>query len=352
MIQDMRKIIKDLWKTFKIYIKEKRENNPKIFDWIAKFGGHIFSFITCFMPAFFTPNWVVFLLISVFYSFTLVFQWAVLTNRENDVVSELNKKHEAKIRELRQTYEKDGFVSSTANFSHYVSNRVKDITARIPTIPDGTRAVLISDFFNESLNKIEELLSEYYGEEIRASIKLNSSNEAFKTYGRGKNNIKSRGGEAAIAIANQETVEITQNYAYRIIIEKCMPYFAEGDLSSLSNKLRDDDKFYCEYKDYSSKFNSTIIISLRFPVFKGKTKNLQNYEILGIICIDCKKCMSEWSRNDITTSLGYHIIANYVDSLCILIKKYSDGVRKRAEKQSKNCKKNSDKNETRKGTRT
>ena len=333
----MKNYIKDSYEKLKIFLNKIRNVNPEFFDWTSKFGVYIFSFITSFTPVLTVPNWLIYTLIFISFSSILTFQWIALTNAKENNAKDLEEKYNQKIIEVKKFYEKNIFIFATlmADFSSYVSHKIKNIIAKMPATPNGETADLISNFFNESLNKIEDLLSQYYCEEIRASIKLNSSNESFKTYGRGKNNIRSRGGEAQIAIYNQEKIGINRNYAYNMIISSQTPYFAESDLTNIKNKIKEDDVFYCEYENYLNIFRSTLIISLRYPIFSKIPQVNRNFEILGILCIDCANTVPEWSNNDITSSLGYNIITDYVDKLCVLIKKYSDGMKKQNKKYKK-----------------
>ena len=117
----------------------------------------------------------------------------------------------------------------------------------------------IPDFLVNTLNDLERILSNHYGEKICASIKLCNTQNTLKTFARGQNNVTCRGGIKKVRIQNTKPIKIGDNYAYDTILKRKFQYFAEGDLTNLSEKEKDDDKFFCEYGDkWKSLFRSML----------------------------------------------------------------------------------------------
>lgn len=213
-------------------------------------------------------------------------------------------------------------VTDIIGFSYVVSDQVKKLSMEITYSHDAVVTNHVTHFMQQCLNNIEEILSSYYGLEIRASIKLTLSPLLLKTYIRGKNNIESRGGELRTNQLNEKEIEEKSNYAYTAIIKQKAKYFSETDLLNMHNKILKDDIFYCEYGDkWSDIFISTVIMPIRVPVYSGETED-QN--IFGIICIDCNERISEWSDSKFPNKTAYQIIADFADSLAILFKTLKD----------------------------
>ena len=322
-------------------IDQIRKHNPKLFDSSSKVIGYIFSFITAFIPVLTLPDWIIYMLIFLFSSFILTFQWAVLINREERNIASIIQQHEKEKKILEDFYQEQTIMGELACFSHFTAQKVKEIMTTMPTTPNNQSIDTLMEFLNESLNYVEKILSKYYTKEIRASIKLNTlGSNSFMTFGRGTNNISSRGGKTKVATINKKEILIEQNYAYQRIINEQIPYFSEGDLLHLKNKINADDIFFCEYKNYFDIFKSTIIVPLRFLSKTTYTNFQREYTILGILCIDCVELIPEWSKNDISNSFAYHVIAGYADNICALIRQHLNGVKIKQKRTQKNIKYN------------
>ena len=110
---------------------------------------------------------------------------------------------------------------------------------------------------------------------------------------------------------NTKPIKIGDNYAYDTILKRKFQYFAEGDLINLSEKEKDDDKFFCEYGDkWKSLFRSSIIIPIRCQIL---ARHSEEYRMLGLICIDSKIVQPEWNRKK--DSYAYHTTA-FVEMYC------------------------------------
>lgn len=317
--------------------------------------------LSTFLPVFITNYWISALAILVTVSFLYLSQWAILTNRRireladvENIYTELyeeeeklikNENNELKkmINELRNndiedisSYYmniikcKDINIYDSVKFTHIVADTVKRQIAKMPYQDFSITRDNIIKYFSDSLNSLEIILSNIYGTEIRASIKLLVSTDKLKTYSRGKNNIKSRGGKVKVISKDRKEISINDNYAYKLIVLDQLQYFAESDLSNLKNKMGDRDVFYCEYgKKYNEIFNSTIIMPIRIPVYENGRED--GFKILGILCIDSLDILSEWDGldgqgDDVVNTTGYHIIACYADNLYILIKRFCDAM--------------------------
>ena len=176
----------------------------------------------------------------------------------------------------------------------------------------------IPEFLVSTLNDLEQILSDHYGEKICASIKLCNTQNTLKTFARGQNNVACRGGIKKVRRQNAKSIRIGDNYAYDTILKRKFQYFAEGDLTNLSEKEKDDDKFFCEYGDkWKSLFHSSIIIPIRCQVLD---RHSEEYRMLGLICIDSKIVQPEWNYKKV--SYAYQTTAFVADVLYSLIESY------------------------------
>lgn len=296
--------------------------NIKIIYYLAETLKFSIPFLGCFAPALVTSTgWLMFGNLILFSSL-LTLQWATLTNKANKRVAKVENEF-SKWRklygdnEIEKINKLNVFLLSIVNFSHLVSDKVKKLSIEITYHLDGSMRQRVIDFLQESINSIEELLTEHYDATMRASIKLVYNKDSFKTYVRGGKNIESRGGELSIKNLNKKIIPIEHNFAYDAIANKHLNFFAEGNLAHIHNKSEKDDAFFCEYPDYSDIFCATFIMPIRIPEYRNNT---DTHEILGIVCIDCKQEINEWSRSDFKDKLCYHLVADYADNLALLFK--------------------------------
>lgn len=322
-----------------------RERNPKAFDKVSKFIQFIIPFLGAFAPALVTNIWCIMIGEAFIFSSVLLFQWAILTNRRIREVDEALEDHVKEIDELKNKYNENEAIleelylndnnklvtqkikeieflkqqtRDIAGFSYVVSDQVKKLSTEFEYAQDAVVTNHITLFLQKCLNNIEELLGAYYQVEIRASIKLTVSASTLKTYVRGKNNIESRGGVFKTKELNEKNIPVNSNYAYKAIVKKKMKFFSEADLNNMHNKAKESDFFFCEYgDDWNDIFISTVVMPIRIPIY---TANYEDYNILGIICIDCSEIIPEWSDRTFQEKIGYHIIADLADSLAMLFK--------------------------------
>ena len=355
MFKRIYKLVASIILWIRQWLNEIREKKPERFDKAVKIATFLIPFVSCFAPALVTNNWSRAILEFVVLTLILVFQWSTFTNRivekENSLqsVRAIVEKQAEEIQELhRDTDDYTAWIGEDENlhkadlavlnrrfddlagFSHLVSDNVKKIMAEIERPVDARVVVKITKFFQESLTSLESILSEHYNQEIRSSIKITIDGNTVKTYARGRNNIISRGGEYHCVQLNEKEIGIEENYAYIAICWREQQFFAEGNLLELHNKFEPDDVFFCEYGDnYTDIFYSTIVMPIRIPVFDGIPPDQQepSQEVLGLLCVDCKAEIPEWSDDNLRKKRAYHIIADYADSLAMLVKEYRDASR-------------------------
>ena len=295
-----------------------REKNPQVFDNLTKLIEIAIPFVSAFAPAFFSCSWMLMICNLFLFLSILMLQWATLTNRRIREIDEIKSNYNKNIKEIESFY--NMFSYKIAHFSHMVSHKVKEINADIATHNDGRTASDICNFLQESVNSLEDIMTEYYKREVRASIKITIGNDAIKTYVRGSKNITSRGGELKVYKLNEVKINIKENYAYEAIVNSFVSFFSEGNLMNIQNKVKTTDSFYCEYNSFEDVFLSTIIMPIRTPTHNPDGNKMV---VHGMICLDCKEEFPEWSRKDLKETIGYHIIADYADSLAVLMKSYS-----------------------------
>lgn len=354
MIRFLHKKISSVISFIRKWLNSIRSKKPEVFDKAVKIVTFLIPFVSCFAPALVTNNWSRALLEFVVLTTILVFQWSALTNRVIEKEKELSEAN-SKLEECRvriKSLEKDTIdftdwigedeknykmsiveinsrFDELAGFSHIVSDTVKKIIAEIDRPVDPRVVIKMNEFFQQSLSSLEKLLTEHYGVEIRSSIKIMISPDKLKTYARGHNNILSRGGEYRCSLLNRQEIEIVKNYAYIAIVQHKQQFLAEGNLIEMHNRFDPDDVFFCEYgENYMDIFYSTIIMPIRVPVFTMEDKHYieRTQNVMGMLCIDCKQELPEWSDDNLRNKRAYHIIADYADSLAILVKEYKDAI--------------------------
>ena len=339
------KNIKKPFTIFRLWLERIRSQNARLFDVIAEIIKFILPFTSTFAPALFSSTVWVMIGSLLFSSVMYITQWALLTNRQERAVhdekkkaiNELNKLRDINAKELEElkrniecnNSKQVDMLSNTLSrlrklvynisfFTHLVSDKVKKITVEYQMPHNDSAYSKTTDFLHDSLSMLENILSEYYGINICASIKLYARKNMVKTLIRGNRNISDRGGLLRITERDKQLINIKKNYAYQAIIQGELQYFAEGDLTNIKNKTSENAVFFCELgDDFLDYFFATIVMPIRLPVF---TKKGQRQEILGILCVDCKEEMPQWSDPSFSTDLSYHIIADYADSLAILLK--------------------------------
>lgn len=341
----------------RMWLNELREKSPQKFDKAVKICTFLIPFVSCFAPALVTNNWLRAILEFFVLSVILVFQWSTFTNRlvekdkELTMLNDLVKSQAERIESLEadeDVYTKwigdDGEKYNNnlnilnmqfdyyAGFSHSMSDNVKKIIAEIQKPVDVRVTTRMTLFFQESLNSLEKVLTDFYKIKIRASLKITINNDKVKTYARGANNIESRGGQYHCYELNEKEINVSENYAYIAIVQRGQKFFSEGDLLKMHNKFKPDDKFFCEYgEDYINIFGSTVVMPIRIPVYNRVTKRKHKpiQEVLGLLCIDCESVLPEWSEVNFKDFRAYHIIANYADSLALLVKEFRDASREK-----------------------
>lgn len=314
--------IKMILKKYRKWLDKYRNKYPKLHDCIYNtITVSWFLVSTCFVVI---QKNALFVTIMMFITFWGVYisQWAILTNKLERKIAEEKEKQESKFvraknkndLKLKNLYNRE---FNTIKFMHSVAHKVKMQTAQMPHQGMGVTRSKITEFLSESLNSLEDCLTEYYGDSICASIKFCYGIDTIKTYARGQNNISSRGGVAHVEMLNKGEIKIDDNYAYKAIIKSKRKYFSEGDLHKLKEKEKIQDKFYCEYYRWYEIFNASIIIPIRYP---NMSDSGVNQTVLGLVCIDSLKKLEEWSNPN--KSYAYQMTAFLADILYDLTDQY------------------------------
>ena len=258
--------------------------------------------------------------VFLFISFLLVFtfQWVLLNNKYESQIESNEAKYSLQIKRDEEKHHSQ--LMSIAQFTHSVAHRIKINIANVPYQDINFTREALASFIKEGLNTLESNLSSKYDTKVSASIKLCTKKNKLKTFGRGVNSIESRRGEARVIRLDRREHSISSNYAYNAIINKKLKFFADGDLKNLSMKEKENDKFYWEYSDdWSDYFLSTIVIPIRCPSLQ-RTGEVEEYRILGLLCVDSHDVIPEWTNN--SKSYGYELTAFFADSLYNYINKY------------------------------
>lgn len=316
------------WETNLTKIRNDLENirtrNPKFFDAAATIIQVMWTLATTFWNSAILNNAVLTACITLATCGVLCLsQWVLLTNRREREVAEQKRLSEHQATEFTrklQIIAEDTDVNSLEmmSFAHIVAHEIKMNISKMPNQSIEITRNSIPDFLVNTLNDLERILSNHYGEKICASIKLCNTQNTLKTFARGQNNVTCRGGIKKVRIQNANPIKIGDNYAYDTILKRKFQYFAESDLTNLSEKEKDDDKFFCEYGDkWKSLFRSSIIIPIRCQIL---ARHSEEYRMLGLICIDSKIVQPEWNCK--RESYAYHTTAFVADVLYSLIESY------------------------------
>lgn len=300
-----------------------RKKNPKVFDGLARFAEVVWVLGSTYCTNLASNLFAVAIVMCIGFAGLYLFQWALLTNKSIRELDKEKELHQQKLTEMAntQTAEKDKLQRermAALVFVHSVAHNIKTNIAKIPNQKMSVTRNNLSEFLSSGLNSLEDILTDYYGVPIRASIKLCARPGVLKTYARGQNNISSRGGVSKVQKLNKKEILIEDNYAYNAIMQRQLQYFAEGDLCNLSDKENDSDVFFCEYGDnWKDMFLSSIIIPLRYPIMTG---SVTDYKMLGLICIDSKDTFPEWSNAKKT--YAYRLTAYFADVIYSFIDQY------------------------------
>lgn len=327
-----------------------RKKRPDLFERAVKFLSFLIPIIGAFFPALLTNNSSRVIAEFLFLSLILVFQWAFHSNRLEAANTQLGiaqEKIEALEKQINRLQSEDKVITNyfdetegihnkkeaklesrsykVASFNHYVNDMAKKLQAAVQFLMNAKIKEDLHAFVQESLNILESILSDYYEVSIRADMKTKIDEETFKTYARGYNNTISRGGTFRCQKNDEKEISINDNYAYSAIVRYGQRFFAEGNLTSMHNIFELDDVYYCEEDNYGWKiYCARIVMPVRIPQYKEEItgKQTQSQQLFGLLCIDCKLEIPEWSENDFCSSFAYHVIASFADGIAMLFKEY------------------------------
>lgn len=300
-----------------------RSKNPHLFDGMANGIQVLWLLISTFWTAVSKSTVLVALGTCLTAVVLYLAQWVLLTNRRE---REIAKEKEINQTQLNDLVRKLEIVAGDAEerslemmqFAHMVAHEIKMNISRMPNQSIEVTRCDIPEFLVGTLNTLERILSDYYGQDICASIKLCNTSNTLRTVARGDKNISCRGGIRKVRMLNGRSIKIERNYAYSSLLKRKFQYFAEGDLRNLSEKEKDYDRFYCEYGNkWPDLFLATIIIPIRCRILSD---DAEEYKMLGLICIDSKTPQPDWNQK--MNSYAYQMLAFVADALYSLIDSY------------------------------
>ena len=332
-----------------------RKKRPDLFERAVKFLSFLIPIIGAFFPALLTNNSFRVIAEFLFLSLILVFQWAFHSNRleaaNNQLLIEQQKidAYEREIKRLqsddrafvnyfeeteglynKQEAELKTLFGKLASFVHYVTDRAKKIAAAIRTPMNAKTKEDLHTFAQKSLCELESILSNLCKEPIRANIKIRTGEQTLSTYARGCKCIISRCGTYRCQEIDEKEINIADNYAYVAIVRRNQQFFAEGNLASMHNSFEADDVYFCEENnDDWDLYSAEVVMPIRIPQYHEEASIGQTpfQQVFGLLCIDSKQEIPEWSEDDFRSSLAYHIIASYADGIAMLFKGYYDAER-------------------------
>ncbi|MBR6158460.1 MAG: hypothetical protein IKQ27_16015 [Lachnospiraceae bacterium] len=333
-------------KNIKKFLKYIRSKNPKFYDRCLVFFSAFVSIAGAFAPLLLTNFWLRTILVFIFVALSMVVMYATLTNiiddKEKEIYDLKNKhskieedlKNELSKNEKDLKYLNDENTSykqlnndlnvqldGLAGFSHIVSDNVKKISAKIQKPIDPRIQEEMLKFIRESLTSLEDRLTIHYKKEIRACIKLlGVDSDILRICARGNNNATCRDTTKA------DETKIGKNFAYIDVINNKKSYFAEGNLLRLNKSYNMyNNIFFCEFEmNYYEIFKAAIVMPIRMPEYlkspNGNEEAVQH--VYGLLCVDCNEVILEWSDRFFDKKQAYHIVADYADSLALLMKEY------------------------------
>lgn len=184
----------------------------------------------------------------------------------------------------------------------------------------------IDDIYNEELEKLKkniqpcvdelgDFLSRYRDEKVSVCVKtfVNGSRykkdymeESLMTIARSKNTRKSRT-SSHLSIVGKNSDFIDLCYGKSMFFGKC------GLKDKYDNGLYKNDS-----PEWWKKYNSTLVAPIRYFNKDGIKGNINiDIDVIGFLCIDCKKDIKEWEFRD---SFELQLLAIIADSLYTYIR--------------------------------
>jgi hypothetical protein len=298
---------------FRGWMNRTRNKNPVIFDNLSKTLAIVTNFLGLFVAFFCSVPWAALILILASL-LMLMAQWVLITNK----------------------YEKK--YLNFANFNQELSSKISSnlFLCNDGLQPYNTPPLLFDNFLESTAKDLEDILSDYYKKEVRATIKLLSLNEneekRLKTHGRGPNSVVSRGGKPQADMHDSQYSDVSKNYSYNRVINDKWTFFMEGNLKQMTN----GDTFVCEYTNWDAYFLSTIVFPIRTPITSNQSQQTE-YSIIGAICIDCETVTEEWRKRarDINDNFALSLLSTMANYLYRMCTEYLQGMDKPVQMKSR-----------------
>ena len=190
-----------------------RSKNPHLFDGISNGIQVLWLLISTFWTAVSKSTVLVALGTCLTAVVLYLAQWVLLTNRREREVAEEKKSAKVKLDNLKQEFNINASAAKKRSmemmsFAHMVTHEIKMNISRMPNQRIGVTRYEVVDFLVRTLNTLEKNLTDYYGQDICASIKLCNSPSSLKTFARGKKNTRCRGGVKKAQELSSKPIEI------------------------------------------------------------------------------------------------------------------------------------------------
>ncbi len=222
-------------------------------------------------------------------------------------------------------------LSITVKHTHLFMHHVRDLMATTNSTLENEYRYL--DFFGQIVRGVEDTLTQFYNQQISASIKIvtvksNTKQKEIATLKRGPNNCASRSSIGEIDLntskAYKHVTNANANYAYRSIVKNGNRCYVCGNLSDFK---QGKTKFFCEYSNSWEKlFNATIIIPIRGLKSTSKENNESlHYLTRGLLCVDAVCSIDEWNcsnEREMDALYAYNFCATVADMLFPIISKW------------------------------
>lgn len=207
-------------------------------------------------------------------------------------------------------------------FLHDIRDNIKelDLITFKPNDVDYNKYIK-NKMFQELVNNLQPYvdflanhLTEYCNSTISVCIKLVKYDTNFAmTINRSKNTRQDRQKE-------NEDVNINNNDDFKFLVNGRATFYGKSNLKD----EYENDKYNVgdDYKIWSKKYNSTLIVPIRYYSKKSNHNNVNvDFDIVGFLCIDSKDNIADWENNN---SYELNLLASFADTMYIYIKKYRD----------------------------
>ena len=215
------------------------------------------------------------------------------------------------------------FVHKTRNHMHKL-NSIKKKVKSIKNNKDEYNEIYMREYekvkevLQPVVNCISEILSDYSKQTISSCIKIfmmdelkeNPLDRHVTTFVRSENTSINRGSDEA------DFIDVKKNTDFRRLCNG-RAMFACGDLRALHKKgLYKNDS-----KNWQNKYNSSLVVPIRYKPEIQIPKKKSNIYILGFICIDSEKNNIQWEERD---CLEVQFLGMFADTIYMYLNEFID----------------------------